>query len=73
MESSILAWLVATRSSEGDFTDEHYRSILADRLHPLLQTVFPGELPLVQDEHNDELEHLTWYAQSPNPNIIEPL
>ena len=70
-------------------TGEHYRSILADHLHPMLQTVFPGERPLFQDdnapvhtarwvqtwldEHNDEVEHLTWYPQSPDLNIIEPL
>ena len=70
-------------------TGEHYRSIFADHLHPMLQTVFPGERPLFQDdnaplhracwvqtwldEHNDEVEHLTWYPQFPDLNIIEPL
>ena len=53
------------------------------------QTVFPGKRPLFQDdnapaytarwvqtwldEHNDEMDQLTWYPQSPNLNIIEPL
>ena len=55
----------------------------------MLQTVFLGERPLFQDdnapvhtahrvqtrldEHNDELEHLMWYPQSPDLHIIEPL
>ena len=68
---------------------EHYSNILEDHLHPLLQTVFPGDRPLFQndsalvptarwvqtwlDEHNDEVKHLTWYPQSIDLNIIEPL
>ena len=55
----------------------------------MLQTVFPGERPLFHDdnapvytarwvqtwldEHNDEVEHLTWYPQSSDFDIIEPL
>ena len=89
MGSNILAWLGATPSPEGEGHIEHYPSILADHLHPILQTVFPGEnvlyskmtMPLytrlvVQiwlDEHNDEVVHLTWYLQSPDLIIIEPL
>ena len=68
---------------------EHYRSILADHLHPMFQPVFPGERPLFQDdntpahtahwvqtwlnEHNDEVEHRIWYPQFPDLNIIELL
>ena len=55
----------------------------------MLQTAFPGERALFQDEntpvhrarwvqtwldkYNVEVEHLTWYPQSPDLNIIEPL
>ncbi|GFU85070.1 transposable element Tcb2 transposase [Trichonephila clavipes] len=73
----------------GMITGDHYRSIFADHLHPMLQTLFPGECPVFQDdnapfhtsrcvqtwlhEHDDEVEHLTWCPQSPDLNIIEPL
>ena len=73
----------------GIFTGDNYQSILADHLHPMLQTLFPGERPVFQDdnapvhtsrcvqtwfhEHDDEVEHLTWCPQSPDLNIIEPL
>ncbi|GFW85474.1 transposable element Tc1 transposase [Trichonephila clavipes] len=73
----------------GMITGDHYRSILADHLHPMLQTLFPGECLVFQDdnapvhtsrcvqtwlhEHDDEVEHLTWCPQSPDLNIIEPL
>ena len=66
----------------GKVKGEHYRSILADHLHPMIQTVFPIERPLFQDdnsivhtarfvqtwlvEHNDEVKHLTGYPQSPD-------
>ena len=30
-------------------TDDHYRSILADHLHPMLQTLISGERPVFQD------------------------
>ena len=32
-------------------TGDHYRSILAHHLHPMLQTVFPGERPLFHDDN----------------------
>ncbi|GFY28029.1 transposable element Tcb2 transposase [Trichonephila clavipes] len=70
-------------------TGDYYRSILTDHLHPMLQTLFPGERRVFQDdnapvhtsrcvqtwlhEHDDEVEHLTWCPQSPDLNIIEPL
>ena len=70
-------------------TGEHYRSILAGHLDLMLQTVYPGERPLFQeenvpvhttrwvqtwlDEYKDEMEHLTWYPQFPDLNIIKPL
>ncbi|GFW56022.1 transposable element Tcb2 transposase [Trichonephila clavipes] len=58
----------------GMITGDHYRIILGDHLHPMLQTLFPGERPVFQDdnapvhtsryvqtwlhEHDDEVEHL---------------
>ncbi|GFX86701.1 retrovirus-related Pol polyprotein from transposon 412 [Trichonephila clavipes] len=54
----------------------------------MLQTLFPGERPMFQDdnapvhtsrcvqtwlhEHDHEVEHLTWCPQSRDLNIIEP-
>ena len=32
-------------------TGEHYHSILAYHLYPMLQTVYPGERPLFQDDN----------------------
>ncbi|GFT01886.1 retrovirus-related Pol polyprotein from transposon 412 [Nephila pilipes] len=70
-------------------TGDHYRSIFTDHLHPMLQILFPGELPVFEDDnapvhtsrciqicrhdHDDEVEHLTWCPQSPDLNIIECL
>ncbi|GFU20685.1 transposable element Tcb1 transposase [Trichonephila clavipes] len=58
----------------GRIISNHYRSILTDHLHPMLQTLFSGEQPVFQDdndsvytsrcvqtrlhEHYDEVEHL---------------
>jgi hypothetical protein len=55
----------------------------------MIQTLFPNNDAGLQDdsapihtcgtvqswfeEHDDELQHLPWPAQSPNVNIIEPL
>ncbi|GFS98444.1 transposable element Tcb2 transposase [Trichonephila clavipes] len=55
----------------------------------MLQTLFPGERPVFQDdnapvhtsrsvqtwlhEHDDEVKHLTWCTQSPDLNINDPL
>ncbi len=74
---------------KGMITGDHYRSILADHLYPMLQILFPGKRPVFQDdnapvhtsrcvqtwlhEHDDEVEHLTWCHQFPDLNIIEPL
>lgn len=73
----------------GRVTGQDYVSILADHLHPMLQTVFPDERPVYQDdnapihtagivrdwfnEHDEEVQHLVWPPQSPDLNIIEPL
>ncbi|GFX78135.1 transposable element Tcb2 transposase [Trichonephila clavipes] len=84
--SSGLGSLVVLR---GIITGDHYRSILADHLHPVHQTLFPGERHMFQDdyapvymsrcvqiwlhEHDDEVVHLTWCSLSPDLSITEYL
>ncbi|GFW54956.1 transposable element Tcb1 transposase [Trichonephila clavipes] len=66
----------------------HYVNILGDQVHPFVQTSFPGECPLYQDEsvpihtakivqwfaeHEGEVGHLYWPPHSPDLNIIEHL
>lgn len=74
---------------KGRITGEKYRDILADQVHPMMQTLFPAGDGMFQDdnapihaaglvqswfdEHEDEFKHLPWPAQSPDLNIIEPL
>ncbi|GFX53717.1 transposable element Tcb1 transposase [Trichonephila clavipes] len=78
---SVMVWAAISSRRSGPLvvfrkriTGDHYRSILADHLHPMLQTLFPGERPLFQDdnapvhtsrcvqtwlhEHDYEVEHL---------------
>ena len=66
-----------------------YLSIVADHVHPFMETVFPGGCGLFQqdnapchkakmvqewfEEHNNEFEVLTWPPNSPDLNPIEHL
>ncbi|PRD29798.1 UNVERIFIED_CONTAM: Ints3 [Trichonephila clavipes] len=43
VERNIFPWIGTSRCFEGMITDNHYQSILADPLHLMLQTLFPGE------------------------------
>lgn len=74
---------------EGKVTAHKYLNILADQVHPMVQTLFPDGDAIFQDdnapihtavcvgswfeEHESELTHLPWPAQSPDLNIIEPV
>jgi len=69
---------------KGRITGEKYREVLADQVHPMMKILFPAgddNTPIhaarvVQswfDEHEDEVEHLSCPAQSPDLNIIKPL
>lgn len=74
---------------KGRVTAKNYTDILADHVHPMLQILFPEGDVIFQDdnapihaarcvqawfqEHEDEVQHLPWPAQSPDLNIIEPL
>ncbi|GFW05435.1 transposable element Tcb2 transposase [Trichonephila clavipes] len=71
----------------GKIKGAYYVNILGDQVHPFVQTSFPGECPLYQDdnapihtakivqewfaEHEGEVGHLDWPPQSPNLNTIE--
>lgn len=75
--------------TDGHVIAKDYRTILEDRVHPMVQTLYPEHGVVYQDdnapiytaklvtewfdEHESEAEHLPWPAQSPDLNIIEPL
>ncbi|GFX26776.1 hypothetical protein TNCV_1839491 [Trichonephila clavipes] len=79
---NIFPCIEASRCLERDYhrrpLSKHFRR---SSLHPMLQTLFPGERSVFQNdnvpvhtsrcvqtclhEHDDEVEHLTWCPQSP--------
>jgi hypothetical protein len=73
----------------GRITAREYLNRLGNQVHPMIQTLFPSNKAVFQDdnapihtagtvqslfeEHEGELQHLPWPEQSPVLNIIEPL
>jgi hypothetical protein len=73
----------------GRITAREYVDRLGNQLHPIIQTLFPNNSVVFQDdnapihtagtvmswfeEHEGELQHLPWPAQSSDLSIIEPL
>jgi hypothetical protein len=71
----------------GRITTKEYMERLGNQVHPMILTfpnndVFPdnngpihtaGTVRSWFEEHEDELQHLPWPAQSPVLNITEPL
>jgi hypothetical protein len=63
--------------------------MLGNQVHPMIQTLFPNNIAVFQDdyapihtagtvhswfeEHETELQHLPWPAQSLDSSITEPL
>jgi hypothetical protein len=73
----------------GRITAREYMERLVNQAHPMIQTSFPNNDAVFQDdttlihtagtvqswfeEHEGELQHLPWPAQSPDLNITKPL
>ena len=74
---------------DGHVTTKDYQTILEDHVHPMVRALYPEGGAVYQDdnalihtarlvtewfdEHESEVEHLPWPAQSPDLNIIESL
>jgi hypothetical protein len=92
----VLAWAEISWYSVGSvitfhgrITAREYMDRLDDQVYPMIQTLFPNNNAVFQDdnapihtrrtvqswfeEHEGELQHLLWPAQSPDLNIIESL
>jgi hypothetical protein len=70
-------------------TAREYVDRLGNQVHPMIQTLFPNKYAIFKDdiapihtagtgqswfeEHEGELQHLPWPAQSPDLNTTEPL
>jgi hypothetical protein len=73
----------------GGIIASEYVDRLGNQVHPIIQTLFPNNDAVFQDditpihtdrtvqswfeEHESELQHLPWPAQSTDLNITEPL
>jgi hypothetical protein len=73
----------------GRITAREYMDRLGNQVNPMIQQLFPNNNAVFQDdnipihtaetaqswfeEHEDELQHHPWPAQSPHLNITEPL
>jgi hypothetical protein len=73
----------------GRITEREYVERLDNQVHFMIPTLFPNKNTVLQDdsapiytagivqpwfeEHEGELQHLPWSAQSPDLNVIEPL
>jgi hypothetical protein len=73
----------------GHITAREYLGRLSNQVHPMIQKLFPNNDAVFQDdnvpihtagtvqswfeEHEGELQHLPWPAQSPHLNITEPV
>jgi hypothetical protein len=73
----------------GRITVREHMNRLGSHVHPIIQTLFPSNDAVFQDDnapihtpgtdqsllekHEGELQHLPWSAYSPDLNIIEPL
>jgi hypothetical protein len=69
----------------GRITAREYVDRLGNQVHPMIQTLFPNNDAVFQDDNTagtvqswfeeleSELQHLPWPAQSPDLNIIEAL
>jgi hypothetical protein len=73
----------------GRITASWHVDSLGNQVHPMIQTLFPnndavfqehnahmhrvGTVQLLFEEHEGELQHLSWPAQSPDFNIVDPL
>ena len=92
---SILIWAAISWYSVGPVitvngkeTAKVYEGILGDHAHSMVQTLFPLDTALFQDDNApthtagcvqdwfegyEEVKHLLWPAQSPDLNIIEAI
>jgi len=86
--SNVLVFYQSYNYSELLIAASDYKDILGNQVHPMVQMLFPNKGAVFQgvicpytqpevfswfEEHKDALQHLTWPAQWPDLDIIEPL
>jgi hypothetical protein len=78
-----------TITLHGPVTAKEYVDRLGNHVHPMIQTLFPNNDAVLQDEnapidtartvqlwfvqHEGEIQHLPWPEQTPDLNITDPL